>query len=309
MDSSALSNAEFWISIFNGAKLVAAFLVAIGVAVEFGADFAARPYEKVVKDSKELQLKSLENEASLAKAALVDAQKKITDANLMANSAASDAAKLGVSVGDLHGFVAEKERLNNAAIEELKKNTAGLDKARDDALKAAQESKKVLAEMNNSLEKEMAARQKIIDSLKPRHIPLAKRIAISNHINIFHGIRADVLRLQTSSIDSDALANEILEILRQSHWAANGVTTIAFSGSAKGVSVLKRAGSNDSVKKAAELLINELRGANILVVALPDFSGDGRSSILGRSGSTTYEGSFNDSPGDPDIIVAVGDKP
>jgi len=87
MDSSGLTNAESWLTILNVAKLVAAFLVAIGVAVEFGTDFIARPYEKVVKGAKEVQLKSLEIEASFAKIELAEAQTKIAQANLKASEA------------------------------------------------------------------------------------------------------------------------------------------------------------------------------------------------------------------------------
>lgn len=67
MNTAALEHAEYWLSNLNTAKLVAAFLVAIGVAVEFGADWIARPYEKIVKDAKDLQLKSFENETAEAK--------------------------------------------------------------------------------------------------------------------------------------------------------------------------------------------------------------------------------------------------
>ena len=87
MDTSGLTNAESWLTILNVAKLVAAFLVAIGVAVEFGTDFIARPYENVVKEAKEVQLKSLEIEASLAKVELAEAQTKIAQANLKASEA------------------------------------------------------------------------------------------------------------------------------------------------------------------------------------------------------------------------------
>jgi hypothetical protein len=62
MESSALSNAEFWLSAIGTAKLVAAFLVAAGVAIEFGGDWASIPFEKTVKEARESQEATLRNE-------------------------------------------------------------------------------------------------------------------------------------------------------------------------------------------------------------------------------------------------------
>lgn len=87
MDTSGVTSAEHWLTILILAKLLAAFLVAIGVAVEFGAEFIARPYEKIVKEANEVQLKSLEMEASSAKRDLIEAQAKIAEANLKASEA------------------------------------------------------------------------------------------------------------------------------------------------------------------------------------------------------------------------------
>jgi hypothetical protein len=67
MDSSALANAESWLYWIGIAKLVAAFLVVTGVAIEFGGDWVARPFEKVVAHARELELAKLAKETSDAK--------------------------------------------------------------------------------------------------------------------------------------------------------------------------------------------------------------------------------------------------
>jgi hypothetical protein len=121
MDASALTNAESWLTILNGAKLVAAFLVAIGVAVEFGADYIARPYEKVVRDAKELQLKSLETEALSAKAELAEAKTATASAVTTGEAAKRDAAIALAQVADAHVQAAEANKATEIEhIERLK---------------------------------------------------------------------------------------------------------------------------------------------------------------------------------------------
>jgi hypothetical protein len=67
MDASALANAESWLSIIGTAKLVAAFLVAIGVAIEFGGDWVAKPFEKVIEDARKLEFAELHKQSDDAK--------------------------------------------------------------------------------------------------------------------------------------------------------------------------------------------------------------------------------------------------
>ncbi len=80
MDPSALSNAEFWLSWIGTAKLVAAFLVAAGVAVEIVGDWVSRPYEKVVKNIREDELSRLSTEAESARAAIAEANARAKEA-------------------------------------------------------------------------------------------------------------------------------------------------------------------------------------------------------------------------------------
>jgi outer membrane murein-binding lipoprotein Lpp len=88
MDSSALASAETWLSVLGIAKLVAAFLVAIGVVIEFGGDWVARPYENVVKEAREAEVRALNNEtaqlsaeAEAAKSEIAKASAEVAKAN------------------------------------------------------------------------------------------------------------------------------------------------------------------------------------------------------------------------------------
>jgi hypothetical protein len=101
MDSSALSNAESWLSVIAVAKLVAAFLVVAGVAVEFGGDWVARPFEKIVREAREAELATLNqktvrlsSEAEMARASIADASRNAAVANEKAAYANVRAANL-----------------------------------------------------------------------------------------------------------------------------------------------------------------------------------------------------------------------
>lgn len=67
MDASALFNAEWWLSWISVGKLIAALLVAVGVAIEFGGDWIARPYEKIVREAREAEVARLTNETERLK--------------------------------------------------------------------------------------------------------------------------------------------------------------------------------------------------------------------------------------------------
>jgi hypothetical protein len=67
MDASALASAESWLSVIGTAKLIAAFLVAIGVAIEFGGDWVAKPFEKIIEDARRLEFAELHKQSDDAK--------------------------------------------------------------------------------------------------------------------------------------------------------------------------------------------------------------------------------------------------
>ncbi len=189
MDASALANAESWLTLLNGAKLVAAFLVAIGVAIEFGADFAARPYEKVVKDAKDLQLKSLENEASSAKAALVDAQEKIVSAGLK---------------------IADAERHTGEAKAEAAQS---LERATDAQSKIAEANERT-AKTELELAKFKAARV----------LTGEQRASISKALHSFSGQKYDLI-LPRMMEPGSTLHTQLIFALQQAGWKLQSVQT------------------------------------------------------------------------------------
>jgi hypothetical protein len=135
MDASALANAESWLSAIATAKLVAAFLVAVGVAIEFGGDWVARPFEKIVGEAREAQL---------------------AEANRKANEAANSAATLGVTVDTLTRFAETKAGEANIAI-------ASLNAATERATQKIDEIQKHQAQRHLTVDQ----KQKLIAALSP----------------------------------------------------------------------------------------------------------------------------------------------
>ena len=93
MDVPALANAVCWLSAIAWAKLLATFLVAVGVAIEFGGDWIARPFEKTVSDARQLQLTT-----ALSNAASANERTKVLETELekaRAETARADANLLG----------------------------------------------------------------------------------------------------------------------------------------------------------------------------------------------------------------------
>ena len=82
MDASALANAEFWLFWISKGKLIAAFLVAIGVAMEFGSDWLAAPFEATVKAAREKELAELHLETEKLAADGEIARKETAEAKL-----------------------------------------------------------------------------------------------------------------------------------------------------------------------------------------------------------------------------------
>lgn len=94
MDASALASAESWLSGIAVAKLIAVAMVAFGVAIEFGTEWAARPFERTVKDAHELQIATLEREAEAARGEIAKANAEVAIANERTANLEKDAAQL-----------------------------------------------------------------------------------------------------------------------------------------------------------------------------------------------------------------------
>lgn len=89
MDETAIASAVIWLSWINVAKIVGAFFVAIGVVMEFGGDFVARPLERKVEEARQLELTRLRNdtarlsgEAETARAAIAEANARALEAQV-----------------------------------------------------------------------------------------------------------------------------------------------------------------------------------------------------------------------------------
>src|SRR5438552_1058298 len=81
MDASALASAEYWLSWIAAAKLAAAFLVAVGVAMEFGSEWISRPFEETVKQAGAVQVAALARDAETARGEIAKANATAAAAN------------------------------------------------------------------------------------------------------------------------------------------------------------------------------------------------------------------------------------
>jgi hypothetical protein len=295
----------------SGYSELSTIVVTIGVAIEFVALFAfskemPRSEKIVMGVATALIVLGCGGEyifGSRATSAALQLQNssdlQIAETKMQAQSAVAAAASLGVSFGDLDQFVKDKTIEFNAATNELKRDTKDLNKSRDDALKAAQESKKILVKMDAILDQERTVQQQMADAIKPRTLSPEQRSMFVKRMKAFHGVKVNVWRFQTTSTDSDIFSREIIGLLHESQWEVNGVS-IAVSGSTKGVVVLKRVGSNSHIEHAVSALVSELKNDKIPSIDGGDFSGDGIS-MFGNS-------SFNTFSSNPDIIIVIGDK-
>ena len=111
MDASALASAESWLSAIAAAKLVAAFLVAAGVAIEFGGEWAARPFERTVKEAREAQLASLNAETVRLSAEAETARSEIAKAAADVAAANERTAVLAKEAAEARERTAEIEKL------------------------------------------------------------------------------------------------------------------------------------------------------------------------------------------------------
>jgi hypothetical protein len=94
MDSSALESAESWLSIIGTFKLIAALLVAVGVAMEFGGDWISKPFEKTIEDARKLQIAQLTRETSDARGEIAKSNARVAEAETavaVANARAAEA--------------------------------------------------------------------------------------------------------------------------------------------------------------------------------------------------------------------------
>ena len=93
---------------------------------------------------------------------------------MQAQSAVAEAAKLGVSFGNLNLFVKDKTKEFNTATAELKLDTKELNKSRDEAFKSAQAAKKDAENMRIALNEVQQLREKIHNLTTDRVISVSR---------------------------------------------------------------------------------------------------------------------------------------
>jgi hypothetical protein len=211
-------------------------IVILGLALEILAQVQSNNRTGIV-------IAALDAEARTAEA-------RIADANKAAQKAAEDAAKLGVSVGDLHNFVDDQEGKNNAAIIELKRSTAGLDKARDDALGAAALSKKALSDMTAALEEERVVREKMMAVISPRDFTPIQKAEIKGRLSKFSPMRVDIITFGDTREIAD-FGRKLSEALQSAGWSPK--LWSAFNGASYGVTGVPIFTRKDAPAKAPQV--------------------------------------------------------
>jgi hypothetical protein len=225
-------------------------------------------------------------------------ENKIADANMIAQSAVAEAGKLGVNVNNLHDFVTEQEGRNNSTIDELKRSAADLNKARDAALSAAQETKKDLMDMDIALTKERAVRQQMITAITPRNLSSEQSNEITKKIKSFAGTSVDILQIgETPEITN--FRSLIEKTLLASGWEPITSTAVG-SGSFVGISVGIIDNSSDADKAAASSLLAALNAAGIATTSEPFKRENWPSFVMAPQGITV-----NKSP----LRLYIGAKP
>ena len=164
----------------------------------------------------------LKHDNWLLKAEARAAEGKIAEDNRIAQQAAHDAAVLKVSVGNLNGIVAEQEQKNKVTIAELERSAASLDKARADALTAAEGTKRDLAAVQALLNAESALHTKI-EKITGRTLTEAQISEIATHLGK-HPIMGVLIIPVGFDLGTVSLAWQIEEIMDRAK-AGNGNIT------------------------------------------------------------------------------------
>jgi hypothetical protein len=150
--------------------------------------------------------------------------------------------------------VADQEKRNSAAIDELKRNTAGLNKARDDAIAAAESTKGDLAKITALLAQENDLRAKIEKLTKPRELSDAQWDEVGRAIKPFAGQEYLIIPYWEMK-ESHNLADHINNTLVSAGWSYKPPKTyMALVGVIAGVIVNVDSKASPKTKAAAKAL-------------------------------------------------------
>jgi hypothetical protein len=220
-------------------------LVLLGVAGEMVMESGAFWYS--------LRLTSIEESA------IASAQQK-------ANEAAAQAANLGVSQQNLRDFVANEEHQNETAMKELKRTTDQLEKARHDALSAADASQKVLVSINAELKSEKDVRQKFAKMVEPRDITAIQQENIISDLKQFNGQKFTLTTFWDLK-EPLAFTNKLYAVLCASGWKYDDSGQKSFLlGGISGIQVFVYPKASKKTQDAANSLVATLKALGLEVV-------------------------------------------
>ena len=199
--------------------------VAIGVAIEFVALFVfskemPRAEKIVMAGATLLIVIGCVGEYVFGSNATSAAQRLQKASDMQIASAVASAATLGVSFGNLDQFVINKTREFKAATDELKLETRDLNKVHGEALKAAQGTKKDLADVEILLKSEQEMHQKIQELTKPRTLSTDQQKRIADKLKQFSGTTFEVITYPTL-VEPVGLSNVLTTTLQSAGWVFN----------------------------------------------------------------------------------------
>jgi hypothetical protein len=197
-----------------------------------------------------------------------------------ASEALASAAKLGVTVDNLHAFVEAKEKQGARAFEELKaviaaeearnadviaelsRNREALEAARAEATASAESTRRLLADIAAESKRQAEARRDTEKRLGDRMLTDDQVSAITSALSSFKG-------QEYGFVTPAAKGREAMNLLRRMQVALQGAgwvnkAPLAFSASgSKGVTVVARANSDGRTRAAAGRLASVLNASGI----------------------------------------------
>jgi hypothetical protein len=224
--------------------------------------------------------------------------------NKIATQAAAKAGALGVKVDKLPDFVKAKEdeisrkssalegfanavtQRDSATAAELTRDSAALNRARDDAQGAAAAAETQLETMR----RERA----------PRGFSPQQEKNFVAHLEQFSGTTVGIWRADTTSPDTLPFADAIGDLLAKAKWIARG-TSISHAARASAVNVLVRSGAPKSAEDAANALVSELTADGFSALRGPAFTDE---KVM--QGNAIAENVFGGTV--PDVLVFVGTR-
>lgn len=209
-------------------------------------------------------------------------------------SANKDATDLVNSFGGLHKFVTDQENKNAVAIADLKQNSSDLEKARNDAVTAANNAKADIAKAEDALTKEKAIRDQIVAMNTPRTIVPDKQNPFIQRLKPFSGLTVNVLTPVQNDSDAGPLATLLVDLLTKAGWKVG--TGSPGTGWSKMVLVCTGDHPSEKVTGAAQTIVLAMRAAGI-----PSF-------IDPQLGPNIPMSGFASTLPNPDMTILVGSK-